>query len=72
MCIPVADLEAVLKKQKIKATLSLEDGSPQEWIQLVIAHRDRTEIAVIDRSTVAPASLAAEEIEEFKHEIARC
>lgn len=47
-----------------------EEGSGQAgWSQLILRHRDGTEIAVIERNPVIPGELGAEEIGEFVDEV---
>jgi hypothetical protein len=51
--------------------LSIEDGSSDEWHQLLLHHSDGSEIAVIERHSSRSDSLS-EEIDEFLDEIGDC
>jgi hypothetical protein len=54
-----------------KAVLSIEDGSSDEWRQLLLRHPDGSEIALIERH-FSDSDLLSEEIEEFIEEIGGC
>ncbi len=47
------------------AELRCEDEDESGWKQLLLAHKDGHEIAVIERNPVFKGSLAEEELEEF-------
>ncbi|MBL9132064.1 MAG: hypothetical protein JNG86_12750 [Verrucomicrobiaceae bacterium] len=70
--ISFATLEGVLKHSGLKGKLSLEAGTDEAWDQIVLSHNDGREIASIERNVVTAGSLAFEELETFKHEIADC
>jgi hypothetical protein len=54
------------------ASITGDVDSPQSWVDLVIVDRAGREICVIERNRVADGSLGAEEIEEFRDEVASC
>jgi hypothetical protein len=67
---PTVDaLRAALKENGRSETIVVEGGKPDDWTSLILAHRDGTEITVIERNPVATGKLGAEEIEEFLAEI---
>ncbi|SFH17008.1 hypothetical protein SAMN03159447_07030 [Variovorax sp. NFACC27] len=51
------------------STLTVEAGTDEQWDQLLLAHENGQEIAVIERNPVSKGSMAAEEIEEFIDEL---
>jgi hypothetical protein len=63
--VPFDKLQEVLSRNGHSANLSLEKGSRESWEQLLLAHMDGTEIAVIERNPVERNSLGAEELQEF-------
>ena len=70
--ISVNELQSVLDKQKLRATLTEEAGTADQWEQVILNHSDGQAIAAIERNTVEDGSLGAEELEEFADEIADC
>jgi hypothetical protein len=67
-CVPLAKLKKAL--YTFQATLSVEVGEEVAWEQLILSHADGREIACIERNLVTDSSLAAEELDEFREEIA--
>jgi hypothetical protein len=63
--LPVSVLAASLNGQ----TLTVVGGTDSEWDELLLAHANGREIAVIERTVVTQGSMAAEELEEFKDEL---
>jgi len=49
--------------------LSLEAGDASDWTQLVLRHKQGSDIALIERDLVAPGSLGEEEIAEFVDDV---
>ena len=64
--VQISDLSSVLQGGLLK----VENGTAEEWEQLVLSHEDGREIALIERNEVADGSLASEEIAEFLEKIA--
>jgi hypothetical protein len=64
-------LQDSLKSFK-SVSLALEDGDSANWKQLLIAHADETPIASIERNSVVPGELGADEVAEFVDEIEEC
>ena len=48
-CPPLDVLVNALRAAHTGAVLSVEDGTPDEWRSLLLAHTDGREIAVIER-----------------------
>jgi hypothetical protein len=71
-CIPLSALQSAIAEGKLRATISVEGGTSNDWTQLVLRHADGPEVAVMDRSLVEDGSFAAEELAEFTEEIADC
>jgi len=71
-CIPVSYLQSAIEKDKLRATISVEDGTSDDWTQLLLAHDDGTEIACIERNVVQEDSLGSDEIGEFVDEVEDC
>lgn len=54
-----------LSSSKSRAVLKLETGTEESWNQLVLAHPNGTEIAVIDYNPVVEGELGQDELNEF-------
>ena len=68
--IPVTDLRSRLPKDKMRAVITVEEGTEDRWSKLALRHRDsEDEIAVIERNVVLPGELGDEEIKEFIAEV---
>lgn len=67
-CVSLATLRQALAG--FKCSLSVEAGEESEWEQLVLSHADGHEIASIERNLVTDSSLGAEELDEFREELA--
>lgn len=70
-CVSLSELQATIKKEKLRATLSADAGS-DDWEQLILSHDDGREIASIERNLVEEGSLGADELAEFADEVAEC
>lgn len=66
--VPIAELQAALKAAKVQARLEIEDGSAEEWKQLVVADRDGS-VLTIERNDVSDEGVGHDEIQEFLEEI---
>ncbi len=72
-CVPsVARLEAALAGDKLAATLTIDEGTEEDWTQILLSHDDGSEIAVIERNATSSNDLVAAEIEEFLEEVVDC
>lgn len=71
-CVPLSDLQSAIEKENLRAILSAEDETDEDWTQLTLQHTDGPNIALIERNLVAEESLAAEELAEFADEVAAC
>lgn len=69
--VPFSELRAALARNHPKARLLLQEGSEAQWKQLLLAHANGTQIASIERNSVSDP-VGAEELQEFRHEIADC
>ena len=69
-CIPLSALQSALAKNKLRATLSADEGASNDWEQLVLSHDDGREIASIERNLVQDGSLGSDELAEFADEVA--
>jgi hypothetical protein len=71
-CVPLSSLREVLTDH----TLVEEPSQPSEpfdgWRNIVLAHADGDEIAIIERNRVAPGSPASEELDALAAEVADC
>jgi hypothetical protein len=70
--ISIGKLQSDLEGKGFAATLSVDADTPELWEQIVLSHKDGTEIAVIERNVVTEDSLGSEELTEFAEEIADC
>lgn len=68
-CPHIDELVEALREDHPTMTLRLEDGEAADWSQLVIAHADGREIALVERNVVEPDSLGAGELAEFVDEL---
>ncbi len=68
--VPVTRLEQALSEIAPSARIALDDGTPEQWVQLLLAHADGTEIAVVERNPVLKGELGAEELQEFIEAVA--
>lgn len=71
-CVSLTELQSTLKKDKLQAELSVEEGGSDDWTQLILRHADGREIALIERNLVEEGSLGTDEVAEFAEEIADC
>lgn len=71
-CPPLEVLVNALRAAHTEAVLSVEDGTPDEWGSLLLAHADGREIAVVERNLVTDGSLGAAEVAELVEEIQDC
>jgi len=62
-------LRSALKENGRSETIALENGTADNWSQLILAHPDGSEIAAIERNPVVPGGLGAQEIEEFLNQV---
>ena len=69
-CIPLSVLQSTLETNKLRATLSTDEGAPDDWTQLVLSHADGQEIASIERNLVQDGSIGSDELAEFADEMA--
>ncbi|MDR3402446.1 MAG: hypothetical protein P4L99_08100 [Chthoniobacter sp.] len=65
-------LQSILQRNKSKATLSAEEGAPDDWTQLILSHADGREIASLERNLVHDGSLGSDELAEFADEVTGC
>jgi hypothetical protein len=72
LCVAFSELQASLVQLEPRASLAIESGTDTEWDQLILSHQDGTAIALLERNPVNEGSLGAEELIEFKEEIADC
>jgi hypothetical protein len=68
--LSVDKLRAILNAEGLTVSLDIEDGTPEDWTRLVLAHESGPEIAALERNPVGPGTLEQEE--EFLEEIADC
>ena len=71
-CVSLSVLQSGLDRDKLRATLSIDDGSGSDWTELLLSHADGREIAAIERNLVEEGSLGAGELSEFAEKIAEC
>jgi hypothetical protein len=69
-CIPLSVLQSTLEKENLRASLSTDEDTSDDWEQLALIHDDGREIASIERNPVQEGSLGAEELAEFAEEVA--
>ena len=67
--IPFAELQAALKKNKRALSLTISAGTADDWTQLLLAHKDGGDIAMLHRMPVTIGSAGADQIQKFLDEI---
>jgi hypothetical protein len=66
-CVLFADLVDSLAASDM--LLTIEDGEPQLWNQLLLSHTDGVNIASIERNEVSEGTAGEEELDEFRDEL---
>ncbi|MBX2971443.1 MAG: hypothetical protein KF803_18900 [Cyclobacteriaceae bacterium] len=61
-----------MKKEKLKASIEVDDGTLDNWTQLLVKDKDDRDLFLIEKNEVIEGELGQEEIEEFKEEIVEC
>jgi len=69
LSVPISQLRGRLMMEGIAVELTVEVGSDDEWVQLIIRHPDGQEVAVVEKNRVETGQLGAEEIAEFLESI---
>ncbi len=69
-CVPLENLNDALGDNNLSGEIQCEDEGKSGWNQLLLAHKDEREIAVIERNPRFDGSLAEEELEEFLEDLA--
>ncbi len=75
--IPISTLEHRLETEGIGAKFEITKGDNESWTEVEMLHTDPTAppdgiIALIERNTVSPGSLAKDELDEFSEEVEEC
>jgi hypothetical protein len=70
--ISLSELQAALDDKQLKATLTIEDESEDDWTQITLSHLSGQPIALLERNVVEASSLGSEELAEFAAEVADC
>jgi hypothetical protein len=70
--ITVDNLTDALKSERLKASIEIDDGTPENWTQLLVKDNDDRDLFLIEKNEVIEEKLGQGEIEEFKEEIADC
>ena len=61
-CVPLNQLQFALKPDQGQAILTVEQGTPGDWTQIILSHSDGQEISSIERNVVEEGSLGAAEL----------
>jgi hypothetical protein len=72
VCPSFDELVTALRVEHSEMTLELVDGEADAWSELLLAHADGTEIAVIERNVVEGGSLGTDEVAELIEAVADC
>jgi hypothetical protein len=70
--ITVDKLIDTLKKENLKASIEVDDGTRDNWTQLLIKDKDGKDLCMIEKNEVVDGGLGQDEIDEFKEEIVDC
>lgn len=68
--ITVDQLTATLRSENLKALIEIDDGTPEDWTQLLIKDKNDRDILLIEKNEVIDGELGQAEINEFKDEVA--
>lgn len=68
--ITVDQLTATLRSENLKALIEIDDGTPEDWTQLLVKDKNDRDILLIEKNEVIDGELGQAEINEFKHEVA--
>src|SRR5262249_51622919 len=71
-CVQLSKIQSGLERYKKTATVSVEQGLPDDWTQIILSHVDGPEISLIERNLVEDESLGTAELGEFADEIRHC
>ena len=71
-CVSLSQMQSALAAHQGQATLSVEQGTPDDWTQIILSHSDGHEISSIERDVVEEGSLGAAELAEFADEVRLC
>lgn len=63
------DLAQVLSEHHSGYTLSVEDGSEEDWESLLLSGSDGSEVALLERNPVSDGSVGQDEIADFLEDI---
>ncbi|MFN8335921.1 MAG: hypothetical protein U0U09_12410 [Cyclobacteriaceae bacterium] len=68
--ITVDQLTATLRSENLKALIEIDDGTPEDWTQLLVKDKNDRDILLIEKNEVIDGELGQAEINEFKDEVA--
>lgn len=71
-CVPLSQLRSALDKSRLSGVLSVEQGSDEDWTQIILSHANGRTIASLERNLVQDGSLGSEELAEFADEVVDC
>ena len=70
--IAVDQLKDALTKESINASINIDEGTANDWTQLIVQDEQNRDFVLIEKNIVAPGQLGAEELVEFREEIEDC
>jgi hypothetical protein len=70
--IPVSILNDALKSDNLNASAEVEDGTDEDWTQLVVRNNEGTDLFLIEKNVVVKSEHGKDEIDEFTKEITDC
>ena len=63
--VPLAEIQSYLNERGLTTEFTLEEGTPEAWVQFSLSHSDGLCIASIERNPVTPGSLGSGKLHEF-------
>jgi len=71
-CVSVSQLRSALASNQLNGVLNVEEGSNEDWTQIILSHVNGRAIASLERNVVQEGSLGADELAEFAEEVIDC
>ena len=69
---PLEELAQFIAAEHPDYTLTLEDGSEEEWDSLLLSGKDGVEVAVVERNPVFDGSVGQDQIADFIEDLQDC
>jgi hypothetical protein len=71
-CVPLSQLRSALDENQLSGVLTVEEGSDDDWTQIILSHASGRAIASLERNVVQKGSLGSDELAEFAEQVGNC